>query len=266
MQRWEDNELVAEWSEYQEEVALFFRDLGLTAETNATIAGVRTTHQIDVVVRSKHAGIAVTWLVECKHWKSPVPKDKVFTLRSIVEDTGADRGFIMAESGYQSGALEAARLTNTSLTSLQDLKETLAYELGTTKLESLWVRCDFCRSRYWAIDKQDRIDLGLRPDVGTAGYSGKIVIEAVEATLKLVRLRGFPVTYDRTWSAFSSVAGSSEASSLALEGVFCETPSALFDVLDAELRELEELLNAGEATLTRPAGQPAPPKYPSSER
>ncbi len=95
---------MAEWSEYQEDVAQFFRDLGLTAETNATIAGVRTTHQIDVVVRSKHAGIAVSWLVECKHWKSPVPKDKVFTLRSIVADTSS-------ANRYQPGAERDGVLT-----------------------------------------------------------------------------------------------------------------------------------------------------------
>src|SRR3979409_1054615 len=97
--------IMAEWSEYQEEVAQFFRELGLTAETDATIEGVRTRHKIDVLVRRKHPGIALTWLVECKHWKSPVSKEKVFTLRSIVEDTGSDRGFIMAEGGYQTGAL-----------------------------------------------------------------------------------------------------------------------------------------------------------------
>jgi hypothetical protein len=63
----------------------------------------------------------MTWLVECKAWSSAVPKEKVFALRTIVEDTGADRGFVMAEKGYQSGALEAARLTNVMLTSRADL-------------------------------------------------------------------------------------------------------------------------------------------------
>jgi hypothetical protein len=77
---------MADWSEYQEEVAQFFRDLGLTAETNATIEGVRTSHEIDVVVRSKHVGIPIMWLVECKHWQSPIPKEKVLALRSIVDD------------------------------------------------------------------------------------------------------------------------------------------------------------------------------------
>src|SRR6266481_5274441 len=105
---------MADWSEYQEEVAQFFRDLGLAAETNESMIGSRTKHAIDVVVRSKQAGIDVTWLVECKHWKPAVPKETVLTFRTIVQDVGADRGFVMAEGGYQSGALEAARLTNIS--------------------------------------------------------------------------------------------------------------------------------------------------------
>jgi hypothetical protein len=240
--------MMAEWSDYQEEVALFFRSLGLTAETNATIEGVRTSHNVDVMVRTKHAGIAITWLVECKHWKDRVTKEKVLALRSIIDDTGADRAFIMAESGYQSGALEAPRLTNTTLTSLQDLKETLAYEVGMAKLDSIWIRCESCRERYWSISKQDRIDLGLRPDAGAFGYSGDIVIKAVEGTLQGVRFGGFPVAYDRTWSALNSYGGRRGQPIERLEGIVCETPGKLFDVLDAELRELEGRLSAaGEA-------------------
>jgi hypothetical protein len=242
---------MAAWSEYQEEVAQLFRDLGLSAETNATLEGARTSHQVDVLVRSKLAGIKMTWLVECKQWKAAVPKEKVAALRTIVNDTGADRGFIMAESGYQAGALEAARLTNISLTSLRDLKETAAYELGTIKLESLWVRCDSCRTRYWAISKQDRIEVGLRPDVGGSGYSGKMVIEAVESAMQFVRFRGYPITYDRLWSALNFAAGSRDVAPEDVKGILCETPAELFDVLDAELRELEALLDAGEATLRR---------------
>src|SRR5262245_38306209 len=122
------------WNDFQEDVAQFFRELGLDAKTNQTIKGIRTNHAIDVLVRSKHAGLEITWIVECKAWNSAVPKEKVLALRAIVEDTGSDRGFIMAENGYQSGALEAARLTNILLTSLADLKETLNLELGISRL------------------------------------------------------------------------------------------------------------------------------------
>jgi len=57
---------VPEWSDYQEEVAEFFRSLGLAAETNVTVRGVRTNHNVDVVVRSKHVGFEILWLIECK--------------------------------------------------------------------------------------------------------------------------------------------------------------------------------------------------------
>lgn len=104
-----------DWDDYQEKVAQFFRDLSFDAETNVTIQGVRTSHDVDVLVRSTHKGIKITWVIECKAWKTAVPKEKVLALRSIVDDTGADRGFVMAENGYQSGALEAARLANITL-------------------------------------------------------------------------------------------------------------------------------------------------------
>jgi hypothetical protein len=36
------------WREYQEDVAAFFRSLGLEAETDVTLQGVRTSHDLDV--------------------------------------------------------------------------------------------------------------------------------------------------------------------------------------------------------------------------
>jgi hypothetical protein len=53
------------WQEYQEEVATFFRSLGLEAITNLTVQGVRTTHDIDVFVKSHHVGFVVVWISTC---------------------------------------------------------------------------------------------------------------------------------------------------------------------------------------------------------
>ena len=50
------------WKEYQEEAASFFKSLGLDASTDVTVDGVRTTHDIDVLVKSRHAGFEVTWI------------------------------------------------------------------------------------------------------------------------------------------------------------------------------------------------------------
>jgi restriction system protein len=240
-----------EWSDYQEEVAEFFRSLGLAAETNVTVRGVRTNHNVDVVVRSKHVGFEILWLIECKAWKAAVPKEKVLALRSIVEDTGADRGFLMAESGYQSGALETARLTNVVLTSLADLKETLAYEIGMAKLNMLLTRADRCRNRYWAINKYDRIELGLRPEAPAIGYSGDLVIRAVEYTVHQVMLSGFPISYDRTLAAALSYGGGRRDPVDPGSANAVATPSALFDVLNAELVELEQLLDEAERALAK---------------
>jgi restriction endonuclease len=128
---------MAEWSDYQEEVAKFFRSIGLQADTNVTLKGVRTSHDIDVVVRSNHVGFDLLWLVECKHWKTAVSKLHVLALREIVSDLGADRGILMAESGFQSGAQEAARLTNVQLTSLAELKVTASDALGRAQQADL---------------------------------------------------------------------------------------------------------------------------------
>lgn len=240
---------MAEWSDYQERVAQFFRNLGLSAETNVPVDGVRTSHDVDVVVRSKHAGLDVLWLVECKAWKSAVPKEKVLTLRTIVDDTGADRGFLMAESGYQSGALEAARLTNVLLTSLADLKETLTYELGMSQLKTLFARVDSSRERYWKIDKSDRIALGLRPDVPEVGFSAQVVLDAVLHTLVRATLDGFPIKYDRTFAALLAHSSWGRLPIQPGDKGILNTPTELFGVLDAELSEVERRLNAAEAAL-----------------
>jgi len=100
------------WKNYQEEAATFFRTLGLDAETDKKIQGTRTYHDVDVLVTSHHAGFDVTWIVECKRWKTRVSKLHVLALREIVNDTGVDRGILLAENGFQSGAIEAAALTN----------------------------------------------------------------------------------------------------------------------------------------------------------
>lgn len=50
-------------------------------------------------------------------------------LSQIAADIGADRGFLLSESGFQSGAVLAAQNTNVTLTSLPDLRENTQAEL-----------------------------------------------------------------------------------------------------------------------------------------
>jgi restriction system protein len=165
------------WQQYQEEAASYFRSLGLDATTDVTITGVRTSHDVDVLVKSRHVGFDITWIVECKHWASPVSKLHVLALREIVADIGADRGILLSESGFQSGAIEAANLTNVQVTSINKMRETTGESINAMRLRELFDRVGICKDRYWEIPKEERIRVGLRFDLGEHDYSGAKVVE-----------------------------------------------------------------------------------------
>ena len=109
------------WREYEQQAAGFFTSLGLNSQIQCKVQGARAEHEIDVFVTGAVGGIEFKWVVECKDWKVNIPKEKVIVLAGIVQDVGADRGFLLSEKGFQSGALLAARATNLTLTSVADL-------------------------------------------------------------------------------------------------------------------------------------------------
>ena len=105
-----------DWRDYQEKVAVLFRNLGCIAETDLAVQGARAKHNIDVWVTFNQFGLVNKWLIECKYWKSRVSKEKVLALKSIVEDVGADRGILVGETGFQQGAFDSANTSNILLT------------------------------------------------------------------------------------------------------------------------------------------------------
>lgn len=116
---------IPKWKLYQIEAANFFKKLGFKAIVEHKLEGVRGQHKIDVYVEGNIHGLPFIWIVECKAWNSNVSKEKVLTLSSIIQDVGADRGFLLSEKGFQSGAIRVAEKSNISLTSLEDLNQTI---------------------------------------------------------------------------------------------------------------------------------------------
>src|SRR5262249_38744710 len=106
----------------------------------AKVSGVRRPHQIDVWVRFKKCGLETKWVVECKYWNSAIPKEKVLTLKSIVEDVGADRGVLISSANFQAGAIRAAEKTNITLTNLEELKETAKDDLVASVINRIETR------------------------------------------------------------------------------------------------------------------------------
>lgn len=242
-----------DWQEYQNLVARLFTDLGLECRTNQTLEGIRTSHAVDVYVQTTFLGMNIDWVVECKHWQTRIPKEKVLALRQIVSDLGADRGLMMAESGYQSGALQASHFTNVHLTSLSDLIETCRGDLGISKLRQVYRRIDRDRERYWSLPKDHRIDHDLRPPpIVASGYNGDATIKAIYSCVTNALLDGFPVVYDElllTLAHYSS--GKVRPEDIEERSLVFEEPEALATHLSALLTDLERRLTAAEDALPR---------------
>ena len=163
------------WKKYQEDAASYFRSLGLSATTDVTVNGVRTHHDVDVLVTTHYVGFDITWIVECKKWKTRVNKLHVLALREIVSDVGADRGILLSESGFQSGAIEAANLTNIQATSISELRDSASSSIYAMRLRDLYDRVVICKDKYWSIPKDIRIKYGLRTE--GADYSALRIID-----------------------------------------------------------------------------------------
>lgn len=229
--------MAAPWKDYQEETASFFRSLGLEASTDVTIKGVRTTHDIDVLVKSHHVGFEITWLVECKCWKTRVSKVHVLALREIVSDVGADRGILLSESGFQSGAAEAANLTNVQVTSLAEVSSTARNDFYSMRFREFFDRIEGCNDRYWDIPKSHRIDYGLRPDFMEGGYSGAQIVEFCREILSRAFRGNYPFKID-THLALMNSEFPDEFNS----------PENVAAVVEPMIVELEEKLDAYETS------------------
>lgn len=220
------------WQKYQEDAADYFRSIGLNASTDVTFKGIRTHHDIDVLVVSHYVGFDITWVVECKYWKQSVNKLHVLGLREIVADVGADRGILLAESGFQSGAFEAANLTNIQLTSLEDLRKNASHSIYAMRLRDLYDRVGICKDRYWEIPKQKRIEYGLRADLFEHGYSGTRVIDMCIDILT----RAFRGTYPFQSECI-------EASLLFGKDKSFESAKEVVQIVESKISELEAKLD-----------------------
>lgn len=125
---------VKPWQQYQHDTADLLRELGFTAVVDDQIEEPNgTVHNVDVSARKTLAGVSVLWVVECKHWNKRIPKEKVAALIGIVSSVGADRGLLMSEKGFQSGAVRMAGQKNITLSGVADLRANAAEEILATR-------------------------------------------------------------------------------------------------------------------------------------
>lgn len=225
------------WREYQEQAATLFLELGFDVRTDLRISGARGSHDIDVYVSFERAGLVVNWIIECKHWKRPVDKSHVLTLRSIVEDVGADRGILLSESGAQSGAVAVTHKSNVHVTSIADLKMIASDAITMEQVGALPKRIAAAHARYWALPKSHREEYGLRPEAPASGYSGAVMLAQVKDILFSVLANQYPPMGDL------------------LPSISIDSPAEALSWIYPRLEELEQKLDAAERALAPRGGE-----------
>ena len=114
------------WQELQNAVGRILREAGLEVEIDTPVELVRGQASVDVFARDDSSDPRITYVVECKHWKSAVPQGVVHAFRTIVADCGAHQGFVVSSGGFQSGAYAAAETSNVGLLSWEEFQEVFA--------------------------------------------------------------------------------------------------------------------------------------------
>jgi hypothetical protein len=111
-----------EWRAFQDRVADLLRRIpGCRVSVGEYLHGARIgTVQADVVARFRGLPtdafgtrpIEFLVIVECKFWRSKIPQEKIFSLKTIVEDVGASMGILLSDAGVQTGVLDYLQAPN----------------------------------------------------------------------------------------------------------------------------------------------------------
>lgn len=254
----------ASWRDYEREAAQLFERMGFEVSVGQTLIGARGKHNVDVVARRTFSGVAVTWIIECKLWKSPVQKAQVLTLIQVAQDVGADRAFLLSESGFQAGAIAVSQHTNVSLINLAELAVAAREGIAEASIKASLSKVKRIEQKLrHFLDKQSvRIPppplLDQTIELLGACFEVTLVTSATLAEQFPVRLPSFFVEADPQFtSVISTVATTLEAASEEiakrtdiLEQALNTRDQELRPALDALTDAVDQLLSLG-TTLTQ---------------
>ena len=92
---------------------------------NIIICADDGNYQIDGYIEFSVHGITYKTLVECKHYKSSISREKVQILYDKLRATGAQKGILISISNFQSGAIDFA--TKHGIALVQIIKSGVKY-------------------------------------------------------------------------------------------------------------------------------------------
>jgi restriction system protein len=105
------------------EVGRILRECGFDVEIEKEIQSARGAVELDVYAEETVRGRKYAIACECKYWKSRIPQTVVHSFRTVVQEIGANIGYIVSMQGFQSGAVAAGDLTNLKLVTWQEFQD-----------------------------------------------------------------------------------------------------------------------------------------------
>lgn len=116
-------EIPEKWERLEHLVAAILAECGMDAQSNVNLTLPRGSVDVDVLAVENVNGIIYRIICECKNWRTNVPREKVHAFRTVIQETGANKGYIISRVGFQSGVLDAATATNIDLTTFLHFQE-----------------------------------------------------------------------------------------------------------------------------------------------
>ena len=118
-----------DWKDLQTETGKILSECGFTVEVEKKCDSARGNIEIDVYAEEIFIGRKNKVIIECKYWDANIPQTIIHAFRTVLNDIGANTGYIVAKSGFQSGSFNASQYSNIEL---------LTWEQFQDKFEVLW--------------------------------------------------------------------------------------------------------------------------------
>ena len=120
-----------DWKKYEAITKYIYETLG--KESGVKIKGYGSSckvkgksgvsHQIDVLTSHSDGIHEYQTAIECKYWKEKINKDIVMKVSEIIEDTGINKGVIIAKNGFTQNGIDYAKYKSIGLVELREIEE-----------------------------------------------------------------------------------------------------------------------------------------------
>jgi restriction system protein len=113
------NNLITEqprnWRELQNKVDWIFNCVGLSSQKVFKVDTPRGKIELDVYAIDPSSVDQIRYVVECKNWNNRIPQTVVHSFTTVMQETGANIGYIISKKGFQKGAIDYTKSTNIRL-------------------------------------------------------------------------------------------------------------------------------------------------------